>query len=92
MQRVIGKLLIKISILLILFGCRNFILEFVVSKDAIVTKNQLKDIKFPAGIIIGGIVRGNKSFIAMGDTQIRQGDSVVLFALPDAIGKISKYF
>ncbi|MCF0206180.1 MAG: Trk system potassium transporter TrkA, partial [Bacteroidales bacterium] len=48
--------------------------------------------KFPDGVIIGGIVRGSKSFIAMGDTQIRQGDSVVLFALPEAINKISKFF
>ena len=82
----------EVAMIKCLTGTMAEVLEFIVSKDAIVTKNQLKDIKFPQGIIIGGIVRGNKSFIAMGDTQIRQGDSVVLFALPDAIGKISKYF
>ncbi len=75
-----------------LTGTKAEVLEFIVTKDAVVTKNQLKDIKFPEGVIIGGIVRGNKSFIAMGDTQIRQGDSVVLFALPDAINKVSKFF
>lgn len=82
----------EVAMIKCLTGTKAEVLEFVVSKDAVVTKNQLKDIKFPQGIIIGGIVRGNKSFIAMGDTQIRQGDNVVLFALPDAIGKISKYF
>ena len=38
MQRVIGKLLIKISILLILFGCRNFIFDFVID-NFIINKN-----------------------------------------------------
>lgn len=82
----------EVAMIKCLTGTKAEVLEFIVSKDAIVTKNQLKDIKFPQGIIIGGIVRGNKSFIATGDTQIKQGDSVVLFALPDAIHKISYYF
>ncbi|MDD3739728.1 MAG: Trk system potassium transporter TrkA [Bacteroidales bacterium] len=75
-----------------LTGTEAEVLEFIVSKDAIVTKNKLKDIDFPEGVIIGGIVRGNKSYIAMGDTQIKQNDKVVLFALPSAIHKIAYYF
>jgi len=82
----------EVAMIKCLTGTKAEVLEFIVSKDAIVTKNLLKDIKFPDGVIIGGIVRGGKGFIATGDTQIRHGDSVVLFALPDAIGKISKYF
>ncbi|MFY9592661.1 MAG: hypothetical protein WAP54_11845 [Bacteroidales bacterium] len=38
------------------------------------------------------MVRGKKSFIAMGDTQIKANDRVVLFALPEAIHKIEYYF
>ncbi len=75
-----------------LTGTDAEVLEFVTSKDAIVTKNKLRDIDFPEGVIIGGIVRGNKSFIAMGDTQIKPNDKVVLFALPTAIHKIAYYF
>jgi trk system potassium uptake protein TrkA len=75
-----------------LTGTEAEVLEFIVSKDAIVTKNKLKDIDFPEGVIIGGIVRGNKSYIAMGDTQIKQNDKVVLFALPSAIHKIAYFF
>jgi trk system potassium uptake protein TrkA len=67
-------------------------LEFVTSKDAVVTKSKLRDIDFPEGVIIGGIVRGDKSFIAVGDTHIKHGDRVVLFALAPAIQKISYYF
>lgn len=75
-----------------LTGTDAEVLEFVTSKDAIVTKNKLKDIDFPEGVIIGGIVRGEKSMIAMGDTQIKANDKVVLFALPAAIHKIAYYF
>ncbi|MDR2009648.1 MAG: Trk system potassium transporter TrkA [Bacteroidales bacterium] len=75
-----------------LTGTDAEVLEFVTSKDAVVTKNKLKDIDFPEGVIIGGIVRGNKSFIAMGDTQIKPDDKVVLFALAPAIHKIASYF
>jgi len=75
-----------------LTGTEAEVLEFIASKDAIVTKNKLKDIDFPEGVIIGGIVRGNKSYIAMGETQIKHNDKVVLFALPSAIHKIAYYF
>jgi trk system potassium uptake protein len=75
-----------------LTGTDAEVLEFVTSKDAIVSKNKLKDIDFPEGVIIGGIVRGDKSMIAVGDTQIKANDKVVLFALPDAIHKIAYYF
>jgi trk system potassium uptake protein TrkA len=75
-----------------LTGTDAEVLEFVASKNAIITQNRLKDINFPEGVIIGGIVRGKKSFIAMGDTQIKANDRVVLFALPEAIHKIEYYF
>ncbi len=75
-----------------LTGTDAEVLEFITSKDAIITKNRLKDISLPEGVIIGGIVRGKKSFIAIGDTQIKTNDKVVLFALPEAIHKIAYYF
>jgi len=75
-----------------LTGTDAEVLEFVTSKGAIVTKNKIKDIDFPEGVIVGGIVRGNKSFIAMGDTQIKENDKVVLFAQPTAIHKVAFYF
>lgn len=68
------------------------VLEFVTSKDSPITKGKLKDIDFPNGIIIGGIVRGAKSYIATGDTLIKENDKVVLFALASAIHKIEKFF
>ena len=47
---------------------------------------------FPTEAIIGGIVRGDKVFIAVGNTEIQAYDRVVVFAMPNTIAKIGKYF
>jgi trk system potassium uptake protein TrkA len=46
----------------------------------------------PVGALIGGIIRGNESFIAIGDLQIEAGDKVVVFALPGTKHKVEKMF
>ena len=68
------------------------VLEFIVKQNAKITQKPLKDIGFPKDAIIGGVVRGKSSFIASGDTHIKADDKVVVFALPDAIYKVGKYF
>lgn len=68
------------------------VLEFVVHYNSKITKKELKNIKFPEGAIIGGVVRADSSFIATGDTQIEEHDKVVVFAMPDVINKVSKLF
>ena len=57
-----------------------------------ITKHQLKDMNFPEGAIIGGVIRGSETIIAKGDVQIQAGDNVVIFALQSAIKKVIKYF
>ncbi|MBR5925465.1 MAG: Trk system potassium transporter TrkA, partial [Bacteroidales bacterium] len=44
------------------------------------------------GAIIGGIIRGEDTFIAIGETQIQPGDRVAVFALPDSIRALDKLF
>ncbi len=68
------------------------ILEFYVPANCKITNKKIKDLKFPDKAIIGGVIRGEKIFIAKGDTLIKAGDKVVLFALPEAIKKVSKFF
>lgn len=75
-----------------LTGSEAEVMEFVVQNNAIITSDILKNVDFPKGAIIGGVVRGNKSFIATGDTHIKAQDKVVVFALPEAIFKIENYF
>ncbi len=68
------------------------VLEFLVPKGAKITKKPLKDINFPSGAIIGGGQRGDEVYIALGNTQIQAGDRVVVFALPDVIDNVAKFF
>ena len=68
------------------------VVEFVVGDNAEITKDIIKNIHFPKGAIIGGVVRGELSFICKGDTKIKADDKVVVFALPEAIKKVRNFF
>ncbi len=68
------------------------ILEFVVKPTSKVTGNIIRDLNFPRTATIGGVVRGDKGIIALGDFQILAGDRVVVCCLPEAIPKIEKLF
>jgi trk system potassium uptake protein TrkA len=68
------------------------ILEYVAQQDSKVTKKPIKDLNFPKEAIIGGIVRGEESIIAVGDTKIQNGDKVVVFALPGGVKKTENFF
>lgn len=75
-----------------LIGTDAEVMEFIVKPGTKITKYQLKDMNFPKDAIIGGVIRGKSSFIATGNTEIKSNDKVVVFALPSAIEKISKFF
>ena len=57
-----------------------------------ITKHPICKLKIPEGAIIGGIIRGRKSYIATGDFHIKDNDKVVIFSLPEAKKKIEKLF
>ncbi|HDZ41044.1 MAG TPA: Trk system potassium transporter TrkA [Bacteroidetes bacterium] len=68
------------------------VLEYKVPEGAKVVKGKLREIHFPKGAIIGGGTRDGKPFIATGDTHIKANDKVVVFTLPYALEKMSKFF
>ncbi|MBE7437548.1 MAG: Trk system potassium transporter TrkA [Spirochaetales bacterium] len=68
------------------------VLEFEVPEGATITRKKIRDVKFPGGAIVGGVVRGDDAFIAVGDTQILPGDRVVVFALPEVLKKTEGFF
>jgi trk system potassium uptake protein TrkA len=68
------------------------ILEYIVQPNSPVTKKPIKDLNFPKEAIIGGIVRGEESLIAIGNTKIQSGDKVVVFSLPGGVKKTEKFF
>lgn len=66
--------------------------EVIAHEGSKATSKLIKDLDFPNEARIGGIVRGETGFIATGETQIKAGDKVLVFALPSAIKKIDKFF
>ena len=82
----------KVRFIKYMSGTKAEVLEYIVSPDSAITKHMLKDMNFPKNAIIGGIIRGNESFIAVGDTQIQAYDRVAVFALPEAVKEVDKFF
>ena len=68
------------------------VLEYTAAPGSKITKTILKEIDFPANALVGGIIRGGESFIAVGHTQIEPYDRVAVFALPDAVKDVDKLF
>lgn len=68
------------------------VFEFMASEGSQITKKPIKKLKFPNQAIIGGVIRDNQGYIAHGDMQIRAGDKVVVFALPEAFHGVDKMF
>lgn len=75
-----------------LSGINSDIIELVAQPGSAVTKNLIRDLKIPEGSIIGGIIRADESFIAIGNFQILENDKVVVFALPGVVDKVEKLF
>ncbi|MFA8433120.1 MAG: Trk system potassium transporter TrkA [Marinifilaceae bacterium] len=68
------------------------VIELVAKAGSKITKGPLKNLDFPEDANIGGVIRGDDSFVAKGDTQIQADDKVVVFTQPSAIRKVAKFF
>ena len=75
-----------------LHGVDAEIIEFVITKESRITSKPLRELKFPPNTIIGGIVRGEQSYIPDGDFQLANGDKVIVFAVSDSIDGLEKMF
>ena len=82
----------KVRFIKYMSGTNAEVLEYIVAPDTEITKRPLKDMGFPANAIVGGIIRGNDSYIAVGDTHIQAYDRVAVFALPEAVKEVDKFF
>lgn len=82
----------KVRFIKYMSGTNAEVLEYIVAPDTAITKKDLKSMNFPANAIVGGVIRGNESFIAVGDTQIQAYDRVAVFALPDAVKEVDRFF
>jgi len=82
----------RIEAITTLQGVDAEVIEFVVTKANQLTKKPLKELHFPDTARVGGVIRGEETIIAGGDTQLQVNDKVIVFARPRAIAKLEKLF
>lgn len=75
-----------------LTGSQAEVMEFIVKPNSPATKCTIRDLGMPADATIGGVVRGDRVFIAVDDTQINAYDRVVVFAMPDVVMRVAEFF
>jgi trk system potassium uptake protein TrkA len=68
------------------------IIEINVGKDAPAQGKTLQELDIPNGVLVGSIVRGKKAIIPRGSDQIKAGDRIVLFCLPELSQQITEMF
>jgi len=67
------------------------IIEYIAEKGKI-CKKPIKDVGIPADAIVGAVMHEDTMTVPKGDTTIRPGDRVVVFARPSAIHAVEKLF
>lgn len=75
-----------------LHGIKAEIIEIVAGKNCGMLNKPIRDLKLPDGIVIGGILRNKSVEIAIGSSEIRENDRVIILALPKAIKKVENLF
>ena len=68
----------------------------LIEADALETSplvgKPLKEVKLPAGVLIGAVVHNGQVISPRGSTVVQAGDRVILFATSDAVKKVEKMF
>ncbi|MBQ0016685.1 MAG: Trk system potassium transporter TrkA, partial [Bacteroidales bacterium] len=75
-----------------LTGTNAEVIEFEVARRSAATRNMLGELGLPQGANVGGIIRGRETIVPTRDTQIIEGDRVVVFTLPKVADEVAKLF
>jgi trk system potassium uptake protein TrkA len=73
-------------------GINAEIIEVIAGNQCEVLNTPIHSMKLPEGMVIGGILNNGSSEIATGNTVIKKGDRVIIFATPQAITKVEDIF
>ena len=66
--------------------------ELLANEESPITKAEVKDLRLPVGVTLGGMVRNGVGQPIYGNTRIQAGDYVVLFCKGGLIKKMDHYF
>jgi trk system potassium uptake protein TrkA len=73
-------------------GVEAEIIEIIPQNHSKIVKKPLKEIHFPRFALVGAVQRGEEVIIPTGDTQIKKGDRVVIFTMPNALSEVENLF
>ncbi|MED5254051.1 MAG: TrkA C-terminal domain-containing protein, partial [Pseudomonadota bacterium] len=68
------------------------IIEGEVSSSSDLVGPTIEELHLSNGLRIGGILRNQKIIMPRGDTKIKEGDYVTIFAIPDKIHEVEQLF
>lgn len=66
--------------------------EFVVKKGSRVTKSPVMRLGLPRGVNLGGMIRNGRAMLIGGETQLKEGDRVVVFCMAGTLKRLDRYF
>lgn len=82
----------KIEAIASFHGVSAEIIEYTIHKENHLVRKTLRDLNFPEGALIVGVIRNGKGVIPDSDFQLSVDDKVIIFVLPEAIKKIESMF
>ena len=66
--------------------------EFVVKAGSRVTRDKVMNLGLPRGVNIGGMFRDGKAMLVGGNTQLSEGDRIVVFCISGTLKRLDKFF
>ena len=72
-------------------GSKAEAIEISITNRSNLMNRYLKDLKFPGKSLVGAVVRDNRTIVPKGDTQLIEGDHIVIFTLPEYVNKLLTY-
>ncbi|MEQ9103968.1 MAG: Trk system potassium transporter TrkA [Rhodothermales bacterium] len=68
------------------------ILEIEAGTRSDITRNPLKSLNLPSGMLIGAVIHSDGVEVATGHTSIREGDRAYVFVMPKMVSKLEALF
>lgn len=68
------------------------IIEITIRPNTYVTRHEVKKLKLPADMTIGGLIRNGEPIMVNGETLIEPYDEVIVFCLDDSLKHAERFF
>lgn len=75
-----------------LHGVDAEVLEFEVTPNSKITREELRNLRFPETAIIGGVIRNGVGYAARGNFKFEPKDRVVVLSKPECIHTVEGFF